>query len=232
MKFILASQNAHKAEEFASAIQSITVIPAEHGVDVDENADSFIGNARLKARAFAEVFKDNALADDSGLCVDALNGAPGIYSQRFAVMGEDVDNDVDRTAANNRKLLRHLSGLEREQRGAHFTCALCLVVVKPEDIERMKTIALSHAEAQISFFDEKEQSVDMYSPSIVRAELVLEGQAFGYILEEKRGENGFGYDPLFFCPETNCTFAELTRLQKLTVSHRGKAIANLRSIIE
>ena len=78
MKTILASQNAHKAEEFAHAVNGVEVVPAPYGVEVEENADSFIGNARLKARAYAKALGANTLADDSGLCVDALDGAPGI----------------------------------------------------------------------------------------------------------------------------------------------------------
>ena len=234
MKAILASQNAHKAQEFATAIHSIEVVPAPHGVEVDENADDFIGNARLKARAYAAEFAQNALADDSGLCVDALNGDPGVHSQRFAVMGRDVDNDPDRTAANNRKLLRHLANVPESKRGAHFSCALCLVVVEPDDIRTM--IERAHEpvpqNARFSFYDAENREVDKDCDGIVRAELAFEAQAHGHILTEKHGQGGFGYDPLFFSPDAGCTFAELTCEQKLTVSHRGRAIAILREIFK
>ena len=234
MKAILASQNAHKAQEFATAIHSFEVIPAPHAVEVDENADDFIGNARLKARAYAFEFAQNALADDSGLCVDALNGDPGVHSQRFAIMGDDIDNDPDRTAANNRKLLRYMANVPASKRGAHFSCALCLVIVEPDDIRLMierarKTVSQN---ARFSFYDADDREVSMDSDGIVRAELALEAQAHGLILTEKHGQGGFGYDPLFFCPEAGCTFAELTCEQKLSVSHRGRAIAKLRGIIE
>lgn len=234
MKTILASQNAHKAEEFAAAIHSIEVNPAEHGVDVDENETTFIGNARLKARAYAREFKQNALADDSGLCVDALDGKPGIYSQRFAILPPDIDEDEDRTAANNRKLLRCLANVPDEKRGAHFSCALCLVVVEKSDIETLKRLVGKKLPetAEIHFFDADDEETGVNCPDIVRAELTLEGQSHGRILHEKRGECGFGYDPLFFSPEAGCTFAELSKMQKLSVSHRGRAIAMLREILE
>lgn len=234
MKAILASQNVHKAQEFAAAIHSLQVVPAPHGVDVDENALDFIGNARLKARAYAAEFAQNALADDSGLCVDALNGAPGIHSQRFAVMGNDVDNDPDRTAANNRKLLRQLANVPESNRSAHFSCALCLVIVEQRNIAPMIEIArrTTSPKVKFSFYDADNREVEMDSDDIVRVELVLEAQAPGRILTEKHGQEGFGYDPLFYCPEVGCTFAELTCEQKLAVSHRGRAIALLRKIME
>ncbi len=234
MKTILASQNAHKAEEFAAAIHSIQVNPAPHGVDVDENETTFIGNARLKARAYALAFAQNALADDSGLCVDALNGNPGIHSQRFAILPPDVDDDPDRTAANNRKLLRYLKDVPEEKRTAHFSCALCLVLVEREDIEKLKVLSgkMLPQTAEIHFYNAQNVEILASSSDITRAELVLEAQAPGRILTEKHGECGFGYDPLFYCPETQCTFAELTKEQKLAVSHRGRAISMLKSILE
>ncbi|MBO4351106.1 MAG: non-canonical purine NTP pyrophosphatase [Proteobacteria bacterium] len=232
MKFILASQNAHKAQEFASAITTHTIEPAPHGIDVDENETSFLGNARLKARAYANAFQCNALADDSGLCVDALNGDPGIHSQRFAIMPPDIDDDPDRTAANNRKLLRLLNDVPKDKRTAHFTCALCLVIVQPKDIKEIVELAsASHNHTLFSFFDKNNHEVDACSKEIARAEIALEAHAPGRILTECHGKAGFGYDPLFYCPETQCTFAELTQQQKLAVSHRGRAIKALKTVL-
>lgn len=230
MKTILASQNAHKAEEFAHAVNGVEVVPAPYGVEVDENADSFIGNARLKARAYAKALGTNTLADDSGLCVDALDGAPGIHSQRFAILPPDVDEDPDRTAANNRKLLRHLDGVPYEKRSAHFTCALCLCIVEREDIARLCQMPKLRAAAK--FYDACDREVSPESDAIALAEICLEAQAPGFILNEKAGHEGFGYDPLFFCPETQCTFAQLTQQQKLAVSHRGRAIAALKALFD
>ena len=230
MKTILASQNAHKAEEFAHAVNGVEVVPAPYGVEVEENADSFIGNARLKAQAYAKALGANTLADDSGLCVDALDGAPGIHSQRFAILPPDVDDDPDRTAANNRKLLRCLSGVPYEKRSAHFTCALCLCIVEHEDIARLcQTPKLRDA---ARFYDEGDHEVAPESDAIARVEICLEAHAPGFILDEKAGHEGFGYDPLFFCPETQCTFAQLTQQQKLAVSHRGRAIAALKALFD
>ncbi len=230
MKTILASQNAHKAEEFAHAVNGVEVQPAPYGIDVDENADTFIGNARLKALAYARAFGQNALADDSGLCVDALGGAPGIHSQRFAILEPDVDNDPDRTAANNRKLLRQLANVPPEKRTAHFTCALCLIIVDREDIMAICRNEKLRRAAQ--FYDATDKPCPSEGIHISYAEISLEAHAPGVILTEKAGHEGFGYDPLFFCPETQCTFAQLTQQQKLQVSHRGRAIAALRMLFE
>ena len=231
MQFILASQNAHKAEEFSTAVKDLIITSAPHAIDVDENAETFIGNAQIKARAYAEAFHTNALADDSGLCVDALCGAPGIHSQRFAILPPDIDNNPDRTAANNAKLLRHLRDVPPEKRTAHFTCALCLVILKKDDIQDIIKIASAAQNKEIfSFYNDKNQTVDASSHDIVRAEISIEAHAPGRILNECHGKAGFGYDPLFYCPEAQCTFAELTQEQKLSVSHRGRAIMALQTV--
>ena len=126
-----------------------------------------------------------ALADDSGLCVHALNGAPGVYSARFA--GEKA-TDAD----NNNKLLAALTGLN--DRSAHFTCAL-------------------HLSAPEGFQHSAEGAVD------------------GLILNELTGETGFGYDPLFFSPELDKTFAQASPEEKASVSHRGRALRSLKKLL-
>ena len=123
------------------------------------------------------------LADDSGLEVDALGGAPGVHSARYGGPGLD-------DAARNRKLLEALVGMKPEQRTARFRCVLALA-------ERGVTLA------------------------------TFDGVIEGWILDAPRGENGFGYDPLFFHPPSGCTTAELSTEQKQRVSHRGQAIAAL-----
>lgn len=234
MKFILASQNAHKAEEFAAAVTAVSIAPAPGALEVDENADSFIGNARLKARGYAEHFGVNALADDSGLSVDYLSGEPGIHSARYASLGPEPDLDADRTAANNRKLLRALDGVPENERGGHFTCAICLVIVAREDIcfIRERMVRLDPAVYAITFYDSEGRATSPENSLAVRAEVAFEAHAYGRILDAAHGLGGFGYDPLFYCPETGCTFADLTKQQKLSVSHRGRAIALLRKIFE
>ncbi|MDQ6967729.1 MAG: RdgB/HAM1 family non-canonical purine NTP pyrophosphatase [Mariprofundaceae bacterium] len=185
-KLIIASNNAQKRQEIANilAVLGIEIVPADATafVHVVEDADTFAGNARKKAEAFAHANNLPALADDSGLCVDALNGAPGIYSARFA--GETA-TDTD----NNAKLLKLLHG--KDNRSAHFVCALHLAY--PDNA----------------------------------APLSCEGQVKGEILEQVVGDSGFGYDPLFFCPELGKAFASSSPEEKASVSHRGRALRAL-----
>ncbi len=186
MKLIIASNNAHKLEEIRAILgDSFDEILSlrEAGIDHEtvEDGQTFLENAEKKAREIMEISGCCALADDSGLCVDALDGAPGIYSARFSgVHGDDK--------ANNRVLLEKLEGVE--DRSAHFTCAM--VLVRPDG-------------------------------SAVRAE----GYFYGQIAYEEAGENGFGYDPLFYLPERGCTSAQLSPAEKNAVSHRANALHRL-----
>ena len=186
MELVIASKNRNKRCEIAAMLGQleISVVPEAKTkfVEVVEDCDSFAANARKKAEAFMQANDLPALADDSGLCVDALDGAPGIYSARFS--GLEGDN-----AANNRKLLAELTG--KEQRTAHFTCALHLAFPDNQD------------------------------------PIAVEGRVAGEILHAPCGHTGFGYDPLFFCPELGKAFAEATAEEKATVSHRGRALRAL-----
>jgi len=185
-QLVIASNNAKKRLEIENILGAIGIeivsADATAFVHVVEDADSFSGNARKKAEAFAHANNLPALADDSGLCVDALNGAPGIYSARFA--GEQA-NDND----NNTKLLQLMDGVNN--RKAHFFCALHLA------------------------YPDK------------RTHLCSEGKVHGEILREAVGTSGFGYDPLFFCPELGKAFASSTPEEKASVSHRGRALIAL-----
>ena len=183
MKLILASNNAHKLVEIRAILGSEfdeILSMKEAGIvhETVEDGSTFLENAEKKAREIMEISGCCALADDSGLCVEALGGAPGIYSARYA--GEHGDDK-----ANNRKLLRELEGVE--DRRAHFACAM--VLVRPDG-------------------------------SVVRAE----GRMDGVIAFEESGENGFGYDPLFYLPERGCTNAQLSPEEKNAISHRAKAL--------
>ena len=149
-----------------------------------EDGDSFIANSLKKAREIAEITGCAALADDSGICVDALGGAPGIYSARYA----GVDSDELRDRANCDLLLKNLSGVS--DRSAHFTCAIALVY--PDG-----------------------------------REVVAEGYIYGEIIDEYRGDNGFGYDPLFLPKGYTRTTAELSESEKNSISHRANALAEL-----
>ena len=157
-------------------------------IDVVEDADTFAGNARKKASETAIEVGHWTLADDSGLAVDALGGAPGVHSARYAgTHGDD--------AANNRKLLEALKGLPPEKRGAAFVCSLALA--DPRGAIRLET----------------------------------SGACRGRIVENLRGESGFGYDPLFMILEYHKTFGELSRMVKHQLSHRARAFAALRPLL-
>lgn len=190
-KFVLASNNKGKLREFNEmfASMSINVLPqAEFGIEeVDETGLTFVENAILKARNAALHSGLPAIADDSGIEVDALNGVPGIYSARYAGIGA---SDTD----NLNKLLLALEGVPHEQRTARFQCLL--VYMRHEN-----------------------------DPTPV----ICQGTWEGFILETPQGENGFGYDPVFFVPEHNCSSAELSSELKNSLSHRGKALKLLAS---
>jgi XTP/dITP diphosphohydrolase len=186
MKLIIASNNAKKRKEIAAilGVLGIELIKSEKTVCVDvvEDADSFAGNAQKKAEAFASANHLPALADDSGLCVDALDGAPGIHSSRYASLDSNDD-------ANNAKLLKELEDIKN--RTAHFACAL-----------------------HLAFPDNQ-------------LPITAEAQVDGEILKVAVGNGGFGYDPLFFCPELGKAFAEASSEEKASVSHRGRALHKL-----
>ncbi|WP_426415432.1 RdgB/HAM1 family non-canonical purine NTP pyrophosphatase [Aestuariirhabdus sp. LZHN29] len=186
---VLASNNRGKLNELQHRLGGLGVklLPqSQFAIEsVDETGLSFVENAILKARHACLVSGLPAIADDSGLEVDALNGAPGIYSARFA--GTDA-TDAD----NNQKLLAELRGIPTEKRSARFRCLL---------------VYMRHANDPTP--------------------LVCQGSWEGFILEEPRGDNGFGYDPLFFVPTEHCASAELPPEIKNRLSHRGLAMQEL-----
>ncbi|MGY4534050.1 XTP/dITP diphosphohydrolase [Pseudomonas sp. TE3786] len=187
-QLVLASHNAGKLKELQAMLGDAVQVRSVgefSQVEPEETGLSFIENAILKARNAARVSGLPALADDSGLAVDALGGAPGIYSARYA--------DGQGDAANNAKLLIALQGLPAEQRGAQFVCCLALV---------------RHADDPLP--------------------IICEGLWHGRILEQAEGEHGFGYDPLFWVPERNCSSAVLSPAEKNQLSHRARAMALLR----
>lgn len=188
-KVVLASGNVGKLQEFQHLLanQAIDVV-AQSAFDIPEAEEtglSFIENAIIKARHAARLTGLPAIADDSGLAVDFLNGAPGIYSSRFAgPKAKDSDN--------NAKLLELLKGVADGQRTARFHCLL---------------VYMRHG--------------DDPTP------LICEGRWEGTIGKKPKGSHGFGYDPLFFVREQNCTAAELPREVKNTLSHRARAMRQL-----
>lgn len=185
-RIVLASSNAGKVREINQLLllQKIEVIPQNQFdiPDVDETGLTFVENAILKARNAAYFSGLPAIADDSGIEVDYLNGAPGIRSARFA--GAACDD-----AENNRKLLAALAGVPEQDRAARFQCLM---------------VYLRHAE----------------DPTPI----ICQGTWEGSILLSPQGENGFGYDPLFWVKDAGCSSAQLEPEQKNRLSHRGKAL--------
>lgn len=187
-QLVLASNNAGKLKELQAMLGAhVEVLPQRQFTEVEavEDGLSFIENAIIKARHAARASGLPALADDSGLAVDVLGGAPGIHSARYAGGGGD--------AANNAKLLVSLRGVPDAERGARFICVLALV---------------RHADDPLP--------------------IICEGQWPGRILHAPQGDQGFGYDPLFWVSETACSSAELPADQKNRLSHRARAMAELR----
>jgi len=191
-ELLLASQNPGKLKEMGLLVEGLpfrVVGPRELGLfeAPDETGTTFLENAAIKALAYACLSGRLTVADDSGLSVDALGGAPGLYSSRF---GGERASDRDR----NLLLLEKLRGQPFERRGARFTSA----------------VAVARG-GELLF--QAQESVE------------------GFIVDDMRGENGFGYDPLFFYPPFGRTFGEVLREEKDRVSHRGKAFARLREFL-
>jgi XTP/dITP diphosphohydrolase len=192
-KLLLATSNPGKIREYRFLLDSpgykITTL-AEEGIAkvVTESGNNYEQNARLKAISYAKLSQLTALADDSGLEVDALNGEPGVKSARFA--GEAA-NDAERVSF----LLAKLNGVPWEQRTACFKCVIA--IASPEG----------------------------------RVELCY-GECHGIIAFEAKGENGFGYDPIFFLPEMGKTMAELPFEMKNQISHRARASQKARQVLQ
>ena len=186
---LLATNNKGKLKEIEAALHGLgdPLRSLSDWADLpepEENGRSFAENARLKAAYYHQATGLPALADDSGLVVDALDGRPGIYSARFAPTDEERISKLV-------GMLRHLDPVsQRSLRSARFICAMCLF--------------------------SQERTIE------------VEGAVEGEILGEPRGQDGFGYDPLFFYPPLGKTFAELTRDEKNQVSHRARALEALR----
>ena len=190
MKIAIATNNRKKLAEIRTVLggffeEMYSLDDLGISVEIEETGSTLTENALIKARAILGMTGLASLADDSGLMCDALDGAPGVYSARYAGEGHD-------DKANNALLITNLAGRDRS---AHFcsVIALCL----PDG-----------------------------------REFTAEGRVDGVILDAERGEGGFGYDPLFFSPELGKTFAEASPDEKNSVSHRGRALRNMESVVE
>ena len=190
---VLASGNAGKLKEFGQCLAplGIELIPQSQFLteEVEETGLSFVENAILKARHAAAASGMPALADDSGLEVDALGGAPGIYSARYA--GSPLKGQA-KDAANSAKLIADLAHIPADLRTARFQCVL---------------VYMRHATDPTP--------------------LICQAAWEGVIMESAQGDHGFGYDPIFEVLEEGCRAAQLTPTQKIAISHRGKALAQL-----
>jgi XTP/dITP diphosphohydrolase len=196
-RVVVATRSAHKLAEIRALLArhapgvtavdldeaGVAASPEEEGI---EGYDSFRENALAKARYFAARTAEPVLADDSGLCVDALGGGPGVRSKRFSGRSDLSGAALDR--ANNELLLERLAGVPASRRSAHYVCAVALVLPGGE----------VHT---------------------------FEGRCEGVILDEPRGDGGFGYDPLFLVAGEDATFGELPPDRKNGLSHRARAVA-------
>ena len=188
-RIIFATGNQGKMKEIRMILADMDVSVVsmkEAGISpqIEENGKSFEENAVIKARTVMEMTGEMAMADDSGLEIDYLDGAPGIYSARF--MGEDTSYDI-----KNNALIQKLEGVPDEKRTARFVCAIACAL--PDG-------------------------------RVLKSRGTMEG-IIGY---EIKGENGFGYDPIFYLPEYSCTSAEISPEKKNELSHRGKALRNMK----
>ncbi len=191
MKLVLASKNPKKLKEMREILAQLDVevcLQSDVGVDIDveETGTTFEENSLLKAKAVMEATGLPAIADDSGLCVDALNGAPGIYSARYG--GEGLD-DVGRY----RLLLENLKGMS------------------PRTAKFVSVITCCFPDGTT---------------------LNARGECPGTIAFAPQGENGFGYDPIFWLPQMKKTFAQLNAEEKNAISHRGRALAEFKVVLE
>ncbi|MHB1315306.1 MAG: XTP/dITP diphosphatase [Christensenellales bacterium] len=194
MQLIIASSNKGKINEIKEILggyfgEILSMNEAGLSMAIEETGATFMENAILKAKAVYEATGKCALADDSGLAVDALCGAPGVYSARYS--GENATDEK-----NNQKLLKALSDVPAGERTASFQCCLALVRTDPCQL------------------------------------ITAEGECRGEIGFEPKGENGFGYDPLFYVPAFGKTFGELDGKTKNMISHRSKALAQLKELLD
>ena len=192
-KIIFATGNAHKMQEIRMILgdldaEILSMKEAGISADIVEDGTTFEENARIKATEIAKMTDAIVLADDSGLEVDYLDKAPGVYSSRF--MGEDTSYDI-----KNQAILDKLDGVEEDKRTARFVCAICAALPNGEVLSTRATIE-------------------------------------GIIGYEIKGENGFGYDPIFYVPEYSCYSAELSPEQKNAISHRGKALMQMKELLK
>lgn len=191
-QIVLASNNQGKIKEIQALLPDYSIIPQSEFIqsEAEETGVTFVENALLKARHAAQHCHLPVLADDSGLAVDALSGAPGIISARYAGINASDQDNVN-------KLLMELKGVSLEERTARFICVMVLI---------------EHANDPVP--------------------IIAQGTWEGRILFHPTGANGFGYDPVFWVPEHDCSSAELPADVKNSLSHRGQALRQLAALLK
>lgn len=192
MRFIAATKNQDKINEIKEIIrgfplEAVSMEEAGFDEDVDENGSTFEENALIKARALHKKTGGYVMADDSGLAIDALNGAPGIYSARFAGESASYNEKIQ-------KIWTMLDTIAAKDRSARFVCAIA--VIRPDG-----------------------------------SEFTVRGECYGVIHDRILGENGFGYDPVFYMPEFGMTTAQMTPSMKHSISHRGIALRKMMDVL-
>ena len=190
MRIVIATGNQDKVREIneilaGKGFEAISMKEAGVKVDIEENGSTFEENALIKAKAVFDVIGGYVMADDSGICIDAMGGRPGIYSARFCGENSTYQEKFD-------KIFEGLKDVPEEERTAEFVCAIA--VVRPDG-----------------------------------SSFTVRGECCGVLHEKPMGDNGFGYDPIFYVPEFNMTTAQMDPEQKNAISHRGRA---LRAMVE
>ncbi len=193
MELLIATSNQGKVNEFKKLLgdrfdRVVSLAEIGKEIEVEETGITFQQNAKKKAIEIAKATGMLALGDDSGLVVDALDGAPGVYSSRYSKQGTDESNIA--------KLLKNMGGVPKEKRTARFVCALA--ICNPEDLNTV----------------------------------MVTGTCEGYITEKPIGNKGFGYDPVFYYPNLELTFAQMTDDEKNNISHRKNAAKKLCKILD
>ncbi len=218
-KFVLASRNKKKIAELETLFAELSSVDIKllslddigFEGDIEEDGKTFEENAAIKAGVPASLGYIG-ISDDSGLAVDALGGAPGVYSARYS--GEGATDEK-----NNQKLLSELEDFE--DKTAHYVCAVCVVIPDSLGIE----IPDELSDKKLSEYATKKCGVSVKA-------IVVRGECDGVIINEPHGDGGFGYDPYFYFERFGKTFAEVSAEEKHSVSHRGKAMREIINILK
>lgn len=233
-KIVFATNNLHKLEEIrqilGSSMEVVSLADIGCHADIPETADTLEGNALQKAQYVWNHYHMSVFADDTGLEVDALNGAPGVHSARYA---EGTDHNSE---ANMEKLLRELNG--KTSRTAHFRTVIALLLAEEGNgaaaeatkEEATKEEATKAEDASIA--EAANDAEAAKAPCTTPKEHLFEGRVDGTIATEKRGTAGFGYDPLFVPDGYDQSFAQLGTDIKNTISHRARAVEKLCSFLK